>query len=466
MDQTGKFLNTTTIKYALAGVVFGLLFPGVATITRILGMDLPISIASVVAVQSTDRLMWIINTAPVFLGLFAGLAGYRQARLERVNDNLVIVESELRNTQASLEQRVEERTTELTIANRNSTKRANQLKAIADIARAVVLNRDIEELLPQLTSLISERFGFYHVGIFLLDDKNEFAILRAANSQGGQKMLDRSHRLSVGGQGIVGHVTYSGNPRIAMEVGEDAVFFNNPDLPETRSELALPLRYQEQIIGALDIQSSEKNAFSREDLEIFSILADQVSIAIQNARLLEQAQHALQEAKLAASQLSGQAWENYGKATKARGYRYDGIRSEPLTQKPATEEAEDTFTIPVRLRGQKIGRLNLKTANVSHTWTEDETAIIEATAERVALAIDGARLLDEAQKRAARETFLSELAARLGASFQLDSILRDTVEELGQVLKGSTVTFQLVDPSSSPSADNGGSNTDGGKKSE
>jgi hypothetical protein len=189
-------------------------------------------------------------------------------------------------------------------------------------------------------------------------------------------------------------------------------------------------------------------------VELFTILADQVSVAIQNARSLEQAQRALQEAEIASSQLTGQAWKGYSETIRARGYRYDGIKPEPLRKTSKVSDDKDAFTVPVQLRGQTIGRLKLKASDTSHKWSEDELAIIESTAERVALAMDGARLLDEAQKRASRETFLSELAAKLGTSFQMDSILRDTVEELGQTLKGSTVTFQLVNPSAPPTAEN------------
>jgi GAF domain-containing protein len=185
-------------------------------------------------------------------------------------------------------------------------------------------------------------------------------------------------------------------------------------------------------------------------VELFSILADQVSVAIQNARSLDQAQRALREAEIASSQLTGQAWTGYAETIRTKGYRYDGVKPEPLKKTSKTVEEKDAFTVPVQLRGQTIGRLKLKSSDATRKWTEDELAIIESTAERVALAMDGARLLDEAQKRATRETFLSELAAKLGTSFQLDSILRDTVEELGQTLKGSTVTFQLVNPSAPP----------------
>lgn len=354
--------------------------------------------------------------------------------------------SQLFDLIGSLEKRVEERTAELEKSNQQIQKRASQMEAIANTARSSVAAQNLGELLTTITRDVSSRFGFYHVGIFLVDENRQFAILSAANSDGGRRMLERGHRLRVGEQGIVGFVTSRGEPRIALDVGDDAVFFNNPDLPETHSEVALPLKFGSRIIGALDIQSKDANAFSQEDVEVFSILADQVSVAIQNARSLEQAQFAVQEAESASRQLTGQAWNEYSKRIRARGYRYDGIKTEALNEAQPPKDDKNGLLIPVRLRGQTIGRLKLKSSDESHKWTEDELAMIQATAERVAFALDGARLLTEAQKRATRETFLSELGTKLSTSFQLDSILRDTVEELGSSLNGSTVSFQLVNP--------------------
>lgn len=367
-------------------------------------------------------------------------------------------EEKLSSLNAALEIRVNERTSELLIANQQVEKRVSQLQVVADVARSVATIQETNQLLSTIAKLVSERFGFYHVGIFLLDSNQQYANLRAANSEGGKAMLARNHRLKVGEQGIVGYVTFRGQARVALDVGDEAVFFNNPDLPDTHSEVALPLKFGQQIIGALDIQSKDINAFSQEDIAIFSVLADQVSVAIQNTRSLEQTQQALNEAEIASSQLIGQAWKGYAEKVQTKGYRYDGIKPQPMNNLGKSSTEKDTLLSPVKLRGQTIGRLKLKPSDANHKWTEDERAIIASTAERVALAMESARLLDEAQKRATRETFLSEMGAKLGTSFQMDSILRDTVEELGKTLKGSIISFQLVNPSAPPTVEP--SNTD------
>ena len=156
----------------------------------------------------------------------------------------------VRDLIGNLEQRVAERTQAL-------ERRAIQLQAAADVGGTAARLRDLDELLRQVTRLISQRFGFYHVGIFLLDERGEYAVLRASNSEGGQRMLTRGHKLKVGQVGIVGYVTGAGEARIALNVGEDIQYFNNPDLPTTQSEMALPLIVGGRILGALDIQSSQ-----------------------------------------------------------------------------------------------------------------------------------------------------------------------------------------------------------------
>lgn len=373
--------------------------------------------------------------------------------LRRINESLAqahLNDTLLLQLNTDLEKRVQERTAELAESTNQIQKRASQLETIAKTARSAASANNLNELLTTFTRDISERFGFYHVGIFLIENNREYAVLSAANSEGGAKMLAREHRLKVGAQGMVGYVAARGTPRIALNVGEETVFFNNPDLPETQSEMSLPLRFGGEIIGVLDIQSKTQNAFSEQDVEIFSILADQVSVAIQNARSLEKAQRALLEVELATSQLTGQAWKQHTEMLALQGYRYDGVKSEPL-RTGTKGDTPETLTIPVRLRGQLIGRLKLKASDTNRQWSADERAIIDSTAERMAIALEGARLLDEAQKRATREQRISEISSKLGSTFQLDSILRDTVEELGQALNGSIVSFQLVNPSAPPS---------------
>jgi GAF domain-containing protein/HAMP domain-containing protein len=197
----------------------------------------------------------------------------REDEIGRLSRSFNRMTEEISSLYRSLEDRVQERT--------------RQIQTASEVARDAAAIRDIDQLLEETVHLISARFGYYHAGVFLIDETGETAVLRAASSEGGKKMLARAHSLPVGKLGIVGYVTGSGNPRIALDVGEDAHHFSNPDLPETRSELAIPLRSGEDIIGALDVQSKEPGAFDEDDLLVLQTLGDQLAVAIENVRLIE-----------------------------------------------------------------------------------------------------------------------------------------------------------------------------------
>ena len=337
----------------------------------------------------------------------------------------------------NLEQRVEERTQEL-------QNRSEQLKAIADLARSIATIQETNQLLPEITRQVSERFGFYHVGIFLLNENKQYAVLQAANSEGGQTMLARGHRLGVGQQGIVGYVTSRGQARVALDVGEEAVYFNNPDLPDTHSEVALPLKLGQEIVGALDIQSVERNAFSQEDVNTFSILADQISVAIQKSQSLDQAQSALETADRATRQLTGQAWETFTRTMSVKGFFFGGGKLKPLKEARKAPE-KDTLRVPIQVRGQEIANLVLEASEPDYLWQKDELAMIQAAAERAALALENARLLEDAQRRASREQTIGEIADSLSRASEVETILQVAAEELGRRLSTSGVTVGLTD---------------------
>jgi len=361
----------------------------------------------------------------------------------------------------SLEQRVAERTSDLDLARQQSEKRANDLQTISEVARAVSTEVNLENLLTLVANLVSERFGFYHVGIFLSDDLNQYAVLRASNSPGGKHMIARGHKLPIGQVGIVGHVASSSQPRIALNVGEDAMYFNNPDLPETRSEMALPMTVANKIIGVLDAQSTEPSAFTHEDVSTLSILADQIGIAIENARLLEATRRSLTEAETVYRQYMQREWLRFSAEQKLVGFRYANGSSDPLQvpvelgeiahvmedgkihQKEAGGEQDlAQLAVPVKMRGEVIGLLNILMPG-KQRWTDDDIDIIEAVAERVALSIENARLFQTTANRAERERVISDIASKISGNIRMENILQTTAQELSQALNGTDVLIQI-----------------------
>ena len=360
---------------------------------------------------------------------------------------------QLERLQIGLEDQVAQRTADL-------ARRTAQLEAAAQVARDAASIRNVQTLLDQAVRLISDRFGFYHVGIFLLDDAGEYAVLQAASSEGGQRMLARGHRLAVGRIGIVGMVAGTGEPRIALDVGEDAVFFDNPDLPRTRSEMALPLKVGRRTIGVLDVQSEKPAAFTEEDIAVLQVLADQLAIAIENARLLEQMEGTVRELQRFYEEYTREAWRAVGR--RWRGLRYRHLAFEPMEEvpeetrrvlregrsviHPIRDEGNgrvvgNMLAVPVRLRGQVIGALNVRFA--APEVPPEAVQMIEEVADRLALALESARLLEETQRRAARDRLLAEITARIRASMDPETILRTAVRELGAALGVDRSLIQL-----------------------
>lgn len=374
--------------------------------------------------------------------------------------------SQLQDTYNNLERRIAERTVDLEISRRQTEARAAQLLAIGEISKIINTEQELSILLPLITRLVSERFNFYHVGIFLIDDAQQCAVLQAANSSGGQNMLKRGHKLKVGESGIVGYVAKAGAPRIALDVGQDAIFFNNPDLPNTRSEVALPLKVRDEIIGVLDVQSEKPGAFTQEDTNVFNILADQVAIALENTKLFEQTQRALDEVRAAYQRNLQEGWKVFGQEEGTIGY-YQTVsggkklskpmnleeinqsmyRGEVLEFHPDGKTGEPTLVVPIKLREQIIGVMHIKSPSRDRLWTASEINLTEAVSERLSLALENARLIQESQRQVIKEQAISEITGRIGSSINLDNVLLTAVEELGRTIPGSEVTIKLKNDS-------------------
>lgn len=379
-------------------------------------------------------------TAEVTTGDEIGILGNTLNNMSSTAKNLV----------ANLEELVVERTRVL-------ERRFAQIQAAAEVGKAVAAQRDLEELLNLTTHLISSRFGFYHVGIFLLDPRSEYANLMAANSSGGKKMLDREHKLRVGTEGIVGTVASSGEARIALDVGEDAVYFDNPDLHQTRSEMALPLIAGGEVLGVLDLQSLEANAFTAEDIPTLQILADQLAIAVQNARMLRDTQEALFAARKATGEISQKGWQAVLKNTGPTGYisftdgevvrasgEIDDYTKQALnTGNHLTSTDQLTAIIPVIVRGQTIGMLRLNKPPHAEPWTLEEISDLESLSDQISSTLESARLYSEAQQRAAREQTIGEITTSITAATEVDDILRETVTQLGKTFHDADVTLRI-----------------------
>lgn len=315
-------------------------------------------------------------------------------------------------------------------------------------------------MLEHAAQLIQTRFGFYHTGIFLLDNNKDYAVLVASPTEAGKQMLANNHRLRVGEVGIVGRVAAIGEPRITLDTGTDAVHFNNPFLPKTRSEIALPFKTENSVIGVLDIQSDQPQAFNEDDITILQIMADQLATAIERTRLLQEVERSLKELESAYGQYTRENWKRMSDNNPAanQGYRFDNVRLEAISDlselgKTAFEtgqtinsnghspDRQTVVAIPVKLRGQTIGVINLK---LKENYVEETVSTVEQASERLAAALESARLYEEARLRADREQSIAQVTSAISASTNYEEILQTTVREIGNTLRDAEVIIQIT----------------------
>ncbi|MBN1935417.1 MAG: GAF domain-containing protein [Anaerolineae bacterium] len=395
--------------------------------------------------------------------------------------------SQLQGTIATLEERVQERT--------------RNLWAAADVSHATTSVLDPDVLMYRVVDLVLERFDLYYVGVFLLDETGQYAVLRAGTGEAGQQMLAEGHRLLVGGDSMIGQCVARSKARIALDVGEEAVRFDNPWLPETCSELALPLRSRGRVVGAMSVQSVKSAAFDEADITVMQTMADQVAVAIDNARLFAEAQAALQEAEAAQRRYLGRKWAGYSRGRGVSGYRqteagmvplerdmlpearqaltaqrpvcvWPGAPGDTLRRAPLALPSEDldkeepdpaqpllpapvlpagsvkgdapsVLVAPVKLRGQPIGVLGFEPGG--RPWRDEDLALVEAIAEQMALAAENLWLLDETQDSAAREQLIGEVTARMRQSLDLQTVLETAADEMHQKLGLKEIVIRLAE---------------------
>ena len=345
---------------------------------------------------------------------------------------------------------------QLTDRSLELARRAQYLEATNAIARGAASELDLQDLLARVVALISQQLGFYHAGLFLLDPTGEWAVLQAASSEGGRQMLARGHRLG-SGVGIVGYVVAQGKHRIALDVGKDAVYFDNPDLPDTRSEMALPLRARGDLIGVLDVQSTEPRAFSQEDVTALQTLADQVAVAISNARLFQQVQESLEAERRAYGELGREAWQELLRVRPDLGCLRDDRGLSPATGQWTPEsmvalqtgrtvsgmDGATNLAIPVEAHGKIIGVIEAHKPADADSWTPEQISLLEMLSDQLGVALDSARLYEDTQRRAAEDRLVGEITARIRETLDVDTVLQTAVREMSKTLDIPRVQVRL-----------------------
>jgi GAF domain-containing protein/HAMP domain-containing protein len=375
---------------------------------------------------------------------------------------------QLRALIGNLEQQVAERTSEL-------ERRSEYLEATADVASAASSILDSDQLVQQVVELVRSRFDLYYVGLFLVDAAEEWAVLKAGTGAAGRTMVERGHRIRVG-EGMIGWSVAHGEARVAEVAERDAVRLATPELPETRSEAALPLRSRGRVLGALTVQHVEPDAFDENTMAVLQTMADQVAVALDNALLFAASQGALEAARRAYGDISRRSWSELLGSRQEWGYRYTGhqvMRTSAASDRvrPELEEARRTgepvvrahagdaphqagdgdepssMALPLKVRGDMVGVIGFRKGGQTGEWTREERQLLEAFAGQLEVALESARLYQDTQRRAVRERAVAEVVNRMRRETDMDALMRTTIAELSRLLRSSRIFVQLGTPS-------------------
>ncbi len=443
-----------------AAIPFGeMIFIGFAMTGKLISPD-----PAFILTQSDSVIYWLFFAAILLFGVLASQTGIYQF-IPKLTDSFFSQQNQtefLINENETLKQSIDD-------ANLNLQRKTSELAIASQIARSIAQQQDPLQLIDNTLNTIRDQFGFYHAGLFLIDDNREYAVLKAATGEAGREMVNLNHKLRIGEQGIVGFVADQGVARITADVGQDSIHFQNPLLPNTHSEMALPLRLGERIVGVLDVQSENSSAFTQQDVNIIQTIADQLAVSLDHSRVVSELQRNLVEYKSKAQTITQREWADFligMRTTKSLRYSSKGIQKAPAESSIAQEALISgqtqiktrksrsgktaTIAVPLKLRDAIIGVIELKIDDPSEI--PDYQSLIESIASRLVLSLENARLIEEMQIRVEQERMVSDITSKVRSSTAVNEILRETAIELGKSLGLSDVRVQLRTKSSSEPA--------------
>ena len=410
-----------------AGLITAAILPQTAVLADVIGLGFGLAVLVV--------LNWLSNREIA-----------RALSVERgISDQLLVQSREL-------EELVSQRTRVL-------ERRALQLQTTADIAKLTTELPEPEMLMSQAIELIRARFGFYHASIFIMDETGNWADLVASTGEAGRKMIARHHRLALGSASIIGWVSANRLPRVALDVEQDPFHFKNPLLPETQSELAVPLLVGQRLLGALDVQSTEPHAFAEDDVRALEAIASEVAIAIDSARVQREMQEQLDRIERSDRIETQAAW---GRIARSRSVPLIHLNPKgeigPLTDEvfPVIEDAiiQDStvvspdgrdIAIPIQVRGETIATLAARRAKPSEPWNDEEIALMEAVASQSAQALEGARQRSEERRRVTELEVINRISQAVSQMLTQDTLFRIVRRQLTQVIGETDLKICLFD---------------------
>ena len=342
----------------------------------------------------------------------------------------------LTTERAQLEDRVRERTDEL-------ASRAVQLRSSASVSRTIAEIQDVSNLMETATKLTSEQFGYYQVGLYLLDERKKTAFLQSASSATGKELIGQGFRVEPDRLNPINQVVEYNRPYITSDM-DNPNFVRDANFPLTRSRMILPLTVRNDVIGILDMHSDQPRSFNMQDAEVLQTLADLVAISIDNVRLINETKNLVRQLEANTSAQTQETWTKFTRRHKP-AYQYTPAGVRPVFVSKHDDDKEG-MRIPLVLHGQNIGNILLKRKGASASWSERERILVEKVADQVALALENNRLVDETRKSAFRDQIIANVSARVRENLEVESVLRTATTELRRVfdLKEAEISIGIL----------------------
>ncbi|MBL8103090.1 MAG: GAF domain-containing protein [Anaerolineales bacterium] len=381
-----------------------------------------LSATTVPAITPADWFIYNIDLAIAGILLVTALGQFKDAFVKVVTD-MQRAFDELAAERAQLEGKVRERTNEL----ENQTA---QLRTASVVAKSMAEVQNITELLDTVTQLTSEKFGYYHVGLYILDEQKKTIFLQSASSVTGKQLIGQGFRVESDRRNPINLVLSQNRPIISSDA-DSSNFVRDASFPLTRSRMILPLAVHGNILGILDLHSDQTRAFSIQDAEILQTLADLVAISFDNTRLLNETKSLLSQLEINTTIQTERTWKKLTSRQRP-AYQYTPAGVRPIFSTNKTD-AQEGLQVPLMLHGQKIGTINLqRKGGISH-WSERERVLVEKIADQIALALENSRLVDEAQKSALRDQMIANISTRVRETLDIESVVRTAATELRKV---------------------------------
>jgi GAF domain-containing protein/HAMP domain-containing protein len=338
------------------------------------------------------------------------------------------------------------------------TERVRDVEATQEISRYAASQRDLQTLLDRVVTLITDRFpNIYHAQIFLVDTDRQYAILRASTGEVGKELLKRGHRLAVGSLSVIGRVSEEGQVLVTRDTASSTVHRRNELLPETRAEAAIPLRLGANIIGVLDVQTRQAGSFTDDQINVLQTMADQITVAIENARLYQESLRRLEEIETSNRLATRRAWEEYLASQRVKdlssqvgiddtssdrsALREQAVRDGKPAVGTLTPRQTIPVAVPIQLRGQTLGAVEWELP--ASDFDANKVLLAQELVARLAISLDNARLFQESRRAVERERLVNSIAAKLSQQTGIDDILQTAVREVGQALRAPQVNIRL-----------------------